>query len=233
MDSAAVPDDVFTSRTPARLYGFEKRLLDLLVASLALVLLSPLWLLVAVLIKLTSPGPVLFTRTVVGRECRPFRYYKFRSMRIDADDAHHRAFLQHYVKEDRPYALEVDPKTGRERPIYKVINDHRVTPVGRIIRRLSIDEVPQLLNVIKGEMSIVGPRPPILHEFELYDEWAKARLSVLPGITGLAQVRARGQASFKEMVWIDLEYISRRSLLLDIMIMLRTIPVVLLGRGAH
>lgn len=202
-------------------YDGVKWVLDVALAGAALVLLSPIWLVIAILIRVTSPGPALFRATVIGKAGRPFSYFKFRSM-ITGDDRHHREWLRDFVARDAPY---------RDR-IYKVEADPRITPVGRVLRRLSLDEVPQLINVLRGEMSIVGPRPPIPFEYELYDERAKRRLAVKPGITGLYQVTARSQVPFSRMLALDLEYIERRSLGLDIEIMVRTVGVMLAGRGA-
>ncbi|HKF75135.1 MAG TPA: sugar transferase [Candidatus Dormibacteraeota bacterium] len=203
--------------------GYEvlSRLLNVAVAVAVLILLSPLWLAIAGLIRATSPGPALFRRTVAGRFGRPFTYYKFRTM-VDGDDSHHRAWLREFVVNDAAY----------QHGTFKVVGDRRITGVGKVLRRLSLDEVPQMLNVLRGEMSLVGPRPPIMAEFELYDDRARCRLAVRPGITGLYQVTARSQVPFSRMVDIDLEYIRRRSLALDVSIMLRTAVVMLAGRGA-
>jgi lipopolysaccharide/colanic/teichoic acid biosynthesis glycosyltransferase len=211
-------------------YDAASRWLDCLLAAGILVLFSPLWAAIAAAIKLTSPGPVLFTRTVIGRRGQPFVYYKFRTMYHHNDDSAHRAFLEQYVKEDKPFAVERDPGTGKESPVFKVVGDPRVTPIGRLLRRLSLDEIPQVLNVLRGEMSLVGPRPPVEFEYQLYDDATRARLAVLPGLTGLAQVHGRGRLSFTEMVALDLDYVRRRSLLLDLQIMLATVAV--LCRGA-
>jgi lipopolysaccharide/colanic/teichoic acid biosynthesis glycosyltransferase len=183
------------------------------------------WLALAVLIRITSPGPALFKRPMAGKDGQIFTYYKFRTMRA-GDDSHHREWLRRFVLEDLPY----EEKHGR--PVYKAIDDPRVTPVGRFLRRFSLDEVPQLINVLHGEMSIVGPRPPILAEYELYDDKAKLRLAVKPGLTGLYQVTARSQVPFSSMWALDCEYIRTRSLRLDFSIMRRTARVMLLGSGA-
>jgi lipopolysaccharide/colanic/teichoic acid biosynthesis glycosyltransferase len=206
---------------PRPSYEALSRLLDVAVAGAVLILLSPLWLAIAALIRATSPGPALFRRTMAGQFGRPFTYYKFRSM-VDGDDSHHRGWLREFVVNDAAY------QNGK----FKVVGDKRITGVGKVLRRLSLDEVPQMLNVLRGEMSLVGPRPPIMAEFELYDDHTRARLSVRPGITGLYQVTARSRVPFSRMVEIDLEYIRRRSLALDVSIMLRTAVVVLAGRGA-
>jgi lipopolysaccharide/colanic/teichoic acid biosynthesis glycosyltransferase len=203
-------------------YDRLKRALDVTIAVLALFCLSPLWLAIAVAIKLTSQGPVLFSRTVIGRAGTPFVYYKFRTMRHDNNDDTHRAFIEAYVKEDRPFMLTTDERTGKQSAVFKVVDDPRVTRIGRLLRKMSLDEIPQLLNVLRGEMSIVGPRQPIEFEFRLYDAAMKARLAVLPGITGWAQVRGRGNISFTEMCRFDIEYIRNRSILLDIRILAAT-----------
>jgi lipopolysaccharide/colanic/teichoic acid biosynthesis glycosyltransferase len=157
----------------------------------------------------------------VGKTGQEFTYYKFRSMRHNNDNLAHYNFIVNYVRQ----ATAPD----NEKLLFKLTDDKRITPVGRIIRKLSLDEVPQLINVIRGEMAIVGPRPPVPYEYSLYDDWCKGRLAVLPGITGLAQIRARGQATFRQMVELDLEYIARRNLLLDWQIMLETPLVMLKG----
>jgi lipopolysaccharide/colanic/teichoic acid biosynthesis glycosyltransferase len=219
--AASAGDDVYAWAPPKPLYDGAKRGFDVVLAALALVLLGPVWLAIAAAIRGTSHGPALFSGIVAGRGGRLFTYYKYRTM-VSGDDSHHRAWLRDFVQNDLPY-------DGAQ---FKVRDDPRVTSLGRWLRRLSLDEVPQLLNVVKGDMSIVGPRPPIVYEFELYDRSAKRRLAVRPGITGLYQVSARSTVPFSQMVAIDLDYIRRRSLLLDGQIMLRTVYVMLAGRGA-
>jgi lipopolysaccharide/colanic/teichoic acid biosynthesis glycosyltransferase len=204
-----------------RSYETFKRAIDVIVAAIILVVFSPLWLLIGAAIRLSSEGPALFRRVMVGRGGRSFTYFKFRTMR-EGDDAHHREWLHAFVTRDAPY-------TGAD---FKVRDDPRVTRIGAILRRLSLDEVPQLLNVLRGEMSVVGPRPPIPFEFDLYDDRAKRRLAVKPGITGLYQITARSSVPFSAMLQIDLDYIERRSLGFDLSIMLRTPLVMLSGRGA-
>ncbi len=195
-----------------------KRLIDLLGAGLALVLTSPIWLLTALAIKLDSPGPVFYWQTRLGYRGQPFQCAKFRSMHVNAD-----AMLE---------ALRASLPED-ERGKFKLKNDPRRTRVGRFIRRTSIDELPQLLNVMKGDMSLVGPRPPVPSEFENYEDWEKARLEMPPGITGLWQVRGRSEIVFDEMVLMDLYYIENWSLRLDLQILLSTIPAVLKSRGAY
>lgn len=206
-------------------YRAAKRLLDILVASIALVLLSPLFVVVAVAIKLTSPGPILFRGIVHGRNGKPFTYYKFRSMVAGGDTSQHREFIRAYVAGGKGHQ---DAKTGEE--VFKLTNDPRVTPFGRFIRRFSIDEFPQMLNVLQGDMSLVGPRPPVPYEYELYDQRKKLRLLVKPGITGLNQIRARGQSTFEKMYRDDLDYIRNQSLWLDLVILFKT-PWVMLFRA--
>lgn len=208
-------------------YTATKRALDLAQALVVLVIGLPLWLVIALLIKLTSPGPVLYRGTVIGRGGAPFRYYKFRTMITNGDNSAHKQWLEQFVKQDAAFAEDA---TGNK--VFKVINDPRITSVGRWLRKLSLDEAPQMINVLKGDMSVVGPRPPVPYEYEHYDDWAKQRLSVPPGITGLYQVTARSQVGFSGMVTIDLDYIRRRSLWLDLQIMLKTPIVMLLGKGA-
>jgi exopolysaccharide biosynthesis polyprenyl glycosylphosphotransferase len=203
-----------------------KRASDILIAALALVLLSPLWLLVALLIKLDSRGPVLYKQERVGMDGRVFLFLKFRTMRAGADDREHREYQRRYI-EGRP-----DTNMGdHARPVYKLHGDPRVTRTGRWLRRASLDELPQLLNVLRGDMSVVGPRPPIPYEVEAYELWHRKRLDMKPGMTGLWQVSGRNRLSFEEMVRLDLFYIENWSLWLDLKIMLRTLPVVLRGEA--
>jgi len=209
-------------------YDPVKRALDVVVSALILILASPLWLAMAAAIRLTSRGPVLFRQTeAIGRGGRRFTLYKFRTMRSDASDAAHRGAIAKFVRGES-LGKETD-----ETPVYKIVADLRVTAVGRILRKTGLDELPQMLNVLRGEMSIVGPRPPVAYEYEHYDDRARRRLEVRPGITGLYQVTARSQVSFDRMIDIDLDYIARRSLALDVAIMLRTPWVMLTGRGAY
>jgi exopolysaccharide biosynthesis polyprenyl glycosylphosphotransferase len=193
-----------------------KRLVDVLVSLIALGLLSVGMAAVAVLIKLTSPGPVLFTQDRVGMNQRTFRLYKFRSMVVDADER----------KRELEHLNEVDG------PVFKIGNDPRITRIGRFIRRTSIDELPQLFNVLRGEMSLVGPRPPLPDEVRNYQWMFRKRLSVKPGITCVWQVSGRNQINFERWMQMDHDYIENWSLWLDFKILLKTIPAVFLGRGA-
>ena len=195
-----------------------KRALDVLVALLLGLLTLPVWLPAALLIALDSPGPVLLAQPRIGLHGRPFLCLKFRSMGVDAG------------AQRRTLALA---RGASVRGKFKLRDDPRRTRIGCMLRRLSIDELPQLLNVLRGEMSLVGPRPPLPEEYEQYEEWEKTRLEVLPGITGLWQVRGRSELDFDEMVLMDLYYIEHWSLGMDARILLRTIPAVLMGRGAY
>jgi len=194
-----------------------KRGFDLVIASVLLVGTMPLWLGVAWLIAATTPGPVLLRQRRCGRGGRHFTCYKFRSMVMQAEAL-------------RGELLVLNEMSG---PVFKIRRDPRVTRVGRWIRKTSIDELPQLVNVLRGEMSIVGPRPPLPAEVATYDTQVWRRLSVQPGLTCLWQISGRSRIGFDEWVSLDLEYIRRRSFWLDLEIVLRTIPAVLSGRGAY
>jgi lipopolysaccharide/colanic/teichoic acid biosynthesis glycosyltransferase len=210
-------------------YERAKRVLDVTVALTSLLVLSPVLLLMAIAIKLTSRGPIFYRATVHGRHGLPFTWHKFRTMRVDIDDTIHRQFIAAYVGESQ---AGTPPATG-ERGLYKLTPDPRVTKVGALLRKSSLDEMAQMFDVLRGHMSIVGPRPPVPYEYERYTDAEKERLTVLPGITGLAQVRARSKCSFAEMVALDREYIARRSILFDLQIMWETIGVIVRGKGAY
>lgn len=206
-----------------------KRSLDLVGAIVAMVLCAPLMLIAAVMVATTSRGPVIFKQQRLGKGGKPFTFYKFRSMVTNADDSVHREFVANLIN-----AKETDakPTDGGSTP-YKLENDPRVTRVGRFLRRTSIDELPQLFSVLKGDMALVGPRPPIPYETSLYQPWHLRRLvTVKPGITGLWQVAGRSSVSFNEMVRMDLRYIRDCSLTLDLKILFKTLVVVVSGKGA-
>ena len=196
---------------------YGKRLLDLLGASVGLLLSSPLLLIAAVLIKLESRGPVIYKSIRIGRGARPFAFLKLRSMVDGAEQ--HRQKLSHLNEADGP--------------VFKIATDPRVTRIGRLLRVTSIDEIPQLWNVLRGEMSLVGPRPPIAEEVVQYEPWQLRRLDVVPGITCLWQISGRSRIGFQEWMRLDLEYIRHRSFLLDLKILIRTIPAVLSREGAY
>ncbi|MFZ5915887.1 MAG: undecaprenyl-phosphate glucose phosphotransferase [Chloroflexota bacterium] len=194
-----------------------KRALDFTVALISLVVLSPMLLLLALAIKLDSPGPVIFAQTRIGKGGRPFTCYKFRTMRQGAD-------------EEKQSLIELNEAQG---PLFKIRNDPRLTRLGKSLRRLSLDEFPQLYNILKGDMSLVGPRPPLPEEVSRYMEWHKKRLQTWPGLTGLWQVSGRSNLTFDEMCLLDIYYIENWSPALDTRIFLQTIPTVLLGNGAY
>lgn len=208
-------------RTP-----LSKRALDLLLASACLILLSPLLVVVAVVVRLTSPGPALFRQTRLGRGQKPFVLYKFRTMYAGSSDDVHRQYVVQLLTLDQP-------ATGGRRGLYKLEDDARITKVGRLLRRTSIDELPQLFNVIRGEMSLVGPRPALPWESELIGTAHARRFLVSPGLTGLWQVSGRNSLTMKEGLDLDIEYVDRRSFTLDISILARTVPVVLSTTGAR
>ena len=203
-----------------------KRISDMFIAALTLALFSPFWLLIALLIKFDSKGPVFYLQERVGMDGRIFVVYKFRTMRMDADSEIHREYQRKFI------AGHAEANVGdAKEPAYKLRNDPRITRVGRMLRRLSLDEVPQLLNVLRGDMSIVGPRPPIPYEVEAYELRHRRRLDMKPGLTGLWQVSGRNRLPFEEMVKLDLFYIENWSLLFDVKIILRTVMVMLRGDG--
>lgn len=214
------------------IYQVLKRLIDVVVSSLILILGLPLWVVIAISIKISSLGPVLYVeRREIGKDGNTFTYYKFRSMHVNRDERIHREAYRRYLNGE---ALgQVRDKKGNIRSVYKIVNDPRIHGVGHVLRKTGLDEIPQFINVLRGEMSIVGPRPAIWYEWELYQEHHKARLSVKPGITGYYQVSGRGDVGFEEMYRLDMEYIAHRSLWLDLKIMLDTPWVMVTGKGTH
>ena len=206
-----------------------KRAFDVLAVSVGLVLISPVLLFVAIMIKLDSPGPVIYRQKRVGENGRPFMMLKFRSMRAGADTGFHQQYVTRLIQQNLT-PEEIATETGQQ--TLKMENDPRITPIGRFIRKTSIDELPQLINVLRGEMSLVGPRPPLPYEVDVYQEWHRRRLEALPGITGLWQVKAHNKVSFDEMVRLDLEYIEKQSLWLDMVILFQTPWSLLTDRGA-
>ena len=195
-----------------------KRAMDIIGSGIGLILLSPVYLAIAAAIKLTSPGPVIFSQTRVGRYGRHFKFYKFRSMFIDA--------------EARKEAL-MDKNESKDGVIFKMKDDPRITKVGKLLRRTSLDELPQLWNVFIGDMSLVGPRPPVPKEVQEYTLEDRKRLDVIPGITCLWQIMGRSEIPFREQVRLDKEYILAPSVWKDIVILLKTVPAILGGKGAY
>jgi lipopolysaccharide/colanic/teichoic acid biosynthesis glycosyltransferase len=199
-----------------------KRLVDVVGAGALLLALSPLLLVTALAIKLDSPGPVVFRQQRVGQGGKAFRILKLRSMRTGGDDSAHRAYVEQLMRGE----------AAAQDGVFKLVADPRITRVGRVIRRYSVDELPQLWNVLRGDMSLVGPRPALPHEVELYDAMARQRLVVKPGVTGLWQVSGRCELSFADMIALDVDYWRRWSLVKDLLILLKTPVAALSGRGA-
>ncbi len=214
---AGVPVITIRGLSLSRSNLFVKRLFDLVVATTIVVIGSPVWLLIAAAIKFTSHGPVFYSQTRLGRDGEPFGMLKFRSMYVDAEAR----------------LAEVRGANEATGPLFKMRNDPRVTKVGRLMRKYSIDEFPQLINVLRGEMSLVGPRPPLPHESEHYSVRDWRRLEVVPGMTGLWQVSGRSGLTFDEMVSLDIFYIENWSVALDMTLIIRTIPAVVFARGAY
>lgn len=208
---------VVSVSSPAKGYLFLKRAGDMVLSLAALVLLSPVLLVIALAIRLDSKGPAIYTQMRIGKNGKPFKMYKFRSMCVDAEKR---------LSEIR-HLNEVDG------PVFKIAKDPRITKVGRFIRKVSIDELPQLMNILKGEMSIVGPRPPLPNEVKQYTLYHRQRLNVVPGLTCYWQIGGRSNMSFEQWVALDLKYIRERSVWVDLKIILRTVPVVLFGKGAY
>jgi len=220
-------DERNESRKPMRV---AKRIMDVLGSLTALLLLSPVFLLIAILIKATSKGSVFFRQRRVGQHGESFVFLKFRSMYEGSDARIHRD----YVKQLIAGRAEMQPADGNGNGVYKLTKDSRITPVGGFLRRTSLDELPQFINVLKGEMSLVGPRPPLTYEVESYDVWHRRRLlEAKPGITGLWQVNGRSRVKFDDMVRLDLKYARDWSPWLDLKILMRTPGAVVLGDGAH
>lgn len=196
-----------------------KRIFDIGASSLIILLSLPFTLLISLLIKLTSFGPVLYKTSVIGKDGKAFDWFKFRTMRVNNDQTIHKEYLKQLITENKGNV--------------KLINDKRITGIGRILRKFSIDELPQLINVIRGEMSLVGPRPCLPYEYEVFKDWHKLRYKVIPGMTGLGQIIARNKkdVTFNDSIILDLYYADNQSLWLDIKILFRTIPVMVFGKG--
>ena len=204
--------------TSRQLHRLSKRLLDIIVACVAIILLLPLLISVIATIRLTSPGSAFFKQTRVGKNGKTFHLWKFRSMYIDAEQRKHDLMALNDIKNNL---------------LFKMKNDPRITPIGQFIRKYSIDELPQLINVLKGDMTLVGPRPAVPSEVSEYTKYQSQRLMAVPGITCIWQVTGRSNIPFEQQVELDLQYIRKASLLLDIKLLLLTIPAVLTARGAY
>jgi exopolysaccharide biosynthesis polyprenyl glycosylphosphotransferase len=227
--TATLYPDLMQRDKMQRVSRCAKRAIDIFGSTLALIALAPLLLAIAVAVKLSSPGPVLFRQTRLGRYGALFTFLKFRSMTCNNDPRIHMDYVTRFIAG----ALD-PPPASQAQAVYKITDDPRVTRVGRLLRRTSLDELPQLLNVLRGEMSLVGPRPPVPYEFQAYDVWHRRRvLEVKPGITGLWQVNGRSRLRFDDMVRLDLQYARTWSPWLDLRILMRTPGAVLSGKGAH
>lgn len=228
--SEVVRGSYAAAEVPAATHQLEmacKRAVDVLFSVAVMILGLPFYGLIAVLIKLTSEGPVFFVQDRVGKDGRPFKFYKFRTMLVDNSDAEHRSFAAEFINGRLMQEGEA------KQPVFKLQNDPRVTSIGRFLRKTSLDELPQFINVLRGDMALVGPRPPLAYELAHYKEWHRGRLTVKPGLTGLWQVSGRSTVPFDEMVMLDLYYIENWSLALDLKIILRTVPVMLFGLGGY
>jgi len=231
---ARLPPALVADRPGRDKHGYGlKRPIDIAGALLGILLTAPVMLITALVVALTSPGPVIFRQRRLGQGGRPFVFYKFRSMVVNGDDRIHRDFVADLIKGEERRGDDEAKSPSPPREIYKMKSDPRVTPIGRFIRKTSIDELPQLFNVLKGDMSLVGPRPPIPYEAARYQAWHLRRLlSAKPGLTGLWQVEGRSKVSFNEMVRMDLRYIRDCSLDMDIRILFKTVKVVARCEGA-
>jgi lipopolysaccharide/colanic/teichoic acid biosynthesis glycosyltransferase len=222
--------DLSQKTSKKRLPIVVKRGIDVLVSSLLLLILSPILAAIALAIKLTSKGPVIFEQERLGQFGMKFNCLKFRTMYTNNDPKIHREYVQNFITGQ----TKVTDSNGSEPSVYKLTNDPRVTAVGRFLRKTSLDEFPQFWNVLRGEMSLVGPRPPVSYEFEMYDYWHRRRvLELKPGVTGLWQVNGRSRTCFDDMVRLDLRYSQTWSLWLDLKILLATPLAVVAGNGAH
>jgi exopolysaccharide biosynthesis polyprenyl glycosylphosphotransferase len=214
------------SQKSSWIFNKAKYALDALVTLPSIIVLLPFYAIIGAAVKLSSPGPVFYRARAIGKNGTPFTMYKFRSMRVDGDARTHKDYVTRLIKG------EIRPESSGAK-VLKVTDDPRITPVGRIIRKLSLDELPQLINVLKGDMSLVGPRPCLPYEYEVYEDWHKKRLSIRPGITGLWQVAGRSAVAFEDMVLLDLYYLYNRSLSLDMNIIYETVFAVLGKKGAY
>ena len=234
------PDALRLVATDRKVYYVVKRIIDVSAALILLILFSPLIALIALAIKIYSPGPIFFVQERVGakRQTRgknsywkrvTFRCYKFRTMHHNVDSTVHQAYIKALIEDDHE---QIQTLQGDASSIHKLVHDSRITRPGKLLRKLSLDELPQFFNVLRGDMSLVGPRPAIPYEIEMYKPWHLQRLEVQPGMTGLQQVTLRSAANFDEQVRMDIEYVHRQSLWLDIKIILKTPFIILSTRGA-
>ncbi len=237
---ALVRPGIVTDSWTRDLYYFSKRVIDIVISILALIVVSPILLVIAILIHFDSPGPILFTQMRVGTvrykrngrlywKRKEFRFYKFRTMVNKADTTPHQDLIKALINHDQQKIQELVNSNSK---LIKLTNDKRITRLGHILRRSSLDELPQFWNVLRGEMSLIGPRPAIPYEVDMYKPWYFHRLEAKPGLTGLWQVEARNSCDFEEMVRLDIKYVKHQSFWLDLKIMVKTPLVIILHRGA-
>jgi exopolysaccharide biosynthesis polyprenyl glycosylphosphotransferase len=225
----AFPFGLENSRGSSWFKLLSKRGVDILGSIIGIIIFMPVMLITALAIKVTSPGPVIFKQIRLGKQGTPFTFYKFRSMHVNTDDQIHRDYIRDFIKGHNEKVNQGDA----EEPLFKIKSDPRISRVGRFIRKTSIDELPQFLNVLKGDMSLVGPRPPLPYEAEKYEPWHLRRiLEMKPGITGLWQVEGRSKTGWDDTVRFDIRYINNWSFMLDMKILIKTVKVVLRCRGA-
>jgi lipopolysaccharide/colanic/teichoic acid biosynthesis glycosyltransferase len=233
-----LPDDI----SRIAFYYFTKRVFDIVITLHGILLILPLIAIIALLIKLDSPGPIIFKQERVGAKrqtrngrtswaVRTFSFYKFRTMWTDTNPVLHQQYMEAYISGDEAEMANLQPDLESSAS-YKLNGDPRITRIGKFLRRTSLDELPQLWNVLKGDMSLVGPRPPIPYEVKKYAQHHFGRLAALPGITGLWQVNGRCETTFEEMIQLDLEYIEKQSIWLDLKILILTVPAVISEKGA-
>jgi lipopolysaccharide/colanic/teichoic acid biosynthesis glycosyltransferase len=206
-----------------------KRTADIFISVFVLVAGFPFLLAIFIIIRLTSKGPVFFKQERVGKNGKIFIFMKLRTMKVNSDNSQHKEFCKHFIQEDN-FGLNIEGKGDK---VYKMVDDPRITGVGKFLRKSGLDELPQFINILRGEMTLVGPRPPLKYEYEYYENWHKQRLKVKPGLTGLWQVSGRSQVCFHEMVMLDLYYIENWSLMMDFKIIFKTIPVMFTGSGGY
>lgn len=230
-DQSALYPELTNQRDSKRFY---KRVIDVSGSIAAFIMLFPLFLLIAIIIKVTSEGPIFFRQERIGQFGRKFTFLKFRTMHANNNPKIHQEYIKKFISEQKSYEANGNGDNGSKEGVYKIKDDPRVTPIGKLLRKTSLDELPQFINVLKGEMSLVGPRPPVAYEVDMYDLWHRRRImEVQPGITGLWQTKGRSSTTFNEMVRLDIRYIKERSLWLDIKLIILTPWVVLTGKGAY
>jgi len=232
VDNRVFYPDLTRPKMSKNLYFFMKRIMDILGSLVCIIIFSPFFVLIAVAIRLSSSGPIIFRQKRIGLYGKRFIFLKFRTMYVNNDSTIHREYVRNLIEGQNGNGSRKNLSGGNG--VYKIVNDARVTPIGKFLRKTSLDELPQFFNVLKGDMSLVGPRPPIPYELEKYEVWHRRRvLEVKPGISGLWQVRGRSRTTFDEMVRLDIRYMKEQSLWLDVKILLQTPWAVLSAKGAY